>query len=79
MHHPNNNMNAVDIFAQLMYNYSLDRRSKKLFYFFDATVSNAYILYKQLRKEITLETFEGQRACVKDLLLNRKTPTRGNI
>jgi len=65
----NKNMNAVDKFDQLMSSYSLDRRSKKwwhriLFYFLDASVINAYILYKQMGKEITLKTFKGQCAAL---------------
>ena len=57
----------VDKFDQLMSNYNLDRRSKKwwhriFFYFLDACVVNAYILYKQLGKTITLKVFKVQCA-----------------
>lgn len=58
----NDNMNAVNKFDHFMSNYSLGRRSEKwwhriLFYFLDACVLNAYILYKQLGKTTTLTRF----------------------
>ncbi|GLV46451.1 hypothetical protein CBL_20788 [Carabus blaptoides fortunei] len=49
----NNNMNCVDNFDQLLASYKVNRRSKKwchriFFYFLDASVINAYCIYKEL-------------------------------
>lgn len=49
----NSNMNGVDKFDQLLSNYKINRQSNKwwhriFFYFLDASVVNAYCLYKML-------------------------------
>lgn len=78
----NKNMSAVDKFDQLMASYRLDRRSKKwwhriFFYFIDAAVINAYIIYKAIGNQISLKEFKIH--CIEGLLaatlVKRKRPS----
>lgn len=75
----NKHMGYVDKADHLLSTYNIDRKSKKwwhriLFYFLDAIVVNAYILYKEKRLNQTLTSKEFRLQLV-DELVGHKLPS----
>jgi len=79
----NNNMNYVDKFEQNKKSYQIDRKSHKwwqriFFYFMDASIVNAHVIYKELCPEKTpLKQFKRDisRECVSKTLVQKRRIT----
>jgi len=79
----NSNMNYVDIFDQLMSSYKINRRSRKwwhriFFYFVDASVVNAYCIYKLMNlPKISAKDFRRSiiNGLVSETVVNKKRPS----
>lgn len=79
----NSNMNYVDVFDQLLSNYKINRRSRKwwhriFFYFIDASVVNAYCIYKLLNlPKISAKDFRRSimNGLVSETLISKKRPS----